>query len=133
MPNHQVQIAIVLLWASVALGVMNLALHGWLTYQATGQFGASSPLIISAALFIFVQARLILRLHSGQAAVRGRLALITIIRIAALAPSAQALFAIMPAFIILPVISAVLQFVALALVFLPPGSAHFSKPALARR
>jgi hypothetical protein len=133
MPNNQVHIAVVLLWASVTLGVMNLALHGWLNYQATGQFNATSPLIISAAIFIFVQARLILRLHSGNAAVRMRLLVITVLRIVLLAPSLHLLYAIMPALVLLPVIAAVLQAVALGLVFFPPGNAYFARPAAARR
>ena len=129
MPNRQVHIAVMLLWMSVALGVMNLAVHGWLNYQATGQLGASSPLIISAAIFIFVQARLILRLHSGNAAVRLRLLVITVLRIVVLAPSLHLLYAITPALVLLPVISAALQAVALGLVFFPPGSSYFAKPA----
>ena len=132
-PNNQVHIAVMLLWASVALGVMNLALHAWLNEQATGQFGASSPLLISAAFFIFVQSRMILRLHSGNAAVRTRLAVITLLRIFSLVVTAHLLYAIMPALLLLPGIAAVLQLVALGLVFLPPGRAYFAKPASAPR
>jgi hypothetical protein len=133
MPNNQVHIAVTLLWASVALGVMNLGLHAWLIYQATGKVDASSPLLISAAILIFVQSRLILGLHSGNPTVRTRLLFITLVRMVALAPSVHILFGIMPAFVLLPGAAAVLQLVALGLVFLPPGSAYFAKPALARR
>jgi hypothetical protein len=132
-PNNQVHIAVVLLWASVALGVMNIALHGWLNYRATGQLGASSPLILSAAFFIFVQARLITRLHSGNGAVRTRLAVITALRVLTVLLTLHLYYAIMPALVLLPGISAVLQVAALGLVFFPPGSAYFARPAVARR
>ncbi len=131
-PNNQVHIAVMLLWTSVALGVMNLALHGWLNYQATGQLGASSPLLISAAFFIFVQSRMILRLHSGIASVRTRLAVITVLRIFSVAVTTHLLYAIMPALALLPAIAAVFQLVALGLVFFPPGSAYFAKRSLSR-
>jgi hypothetical protein len=131
-PNNQVHIAVVLLWASVALGVMNIALHSWLNYQATGKFGASSPLLISAAFFIFVQSRMILRLHSGNASVRTRLAVITVLRIFSVAVTTHLLYAIMPALVLLPGIAAAFQVLALGLVFLPPGSAYFAKKSLSR-
>lgn len=133
MPNNQVHIAVMLLWASVALGVMNIGLHAWLIYERTGQLNSAAPLFVTAGLFIFVQSRLILRLHSGNAAVRARLAVISVLRIVVLAPSLAAVYAIMPAMVLLPIIAAALQIVALGLVFLPPGSAYFAKPALARR
>jgi len=131
-PNNQVHIAVMLLWTSVALGVMNLALHGWLNYKATGQLGASSPLLISAAFFIFVQSRMILRLHSGNASVRTRLAVITVLRIFSVAVTTHLLYAIMPALALLPGIAAVFQLVALGLVFFPPGNAYFAKRSLSR-
>ena len=132
-PNNQVHFAVALLWASVVLGVMNLGLHAWLNYQATGQLGASSPLLISAAFFIFVQSRMISRLHSGDATVRTRLAVITVLRVFSVAVTMHLLYAIMPALVLLPGIAAVFQLVALGLVFLPPGNAYFARRAPALR
>jgi hypothetical protein len=132
-PNNQVHIAVMLLWASVALGVMNIALHGLLNYRASGQLGATSPLIISAAFFIFVQARLITRLQSGNAAIRARLAIITALRVFTVVLTLHLYYAIMPALVLLPGIAGALQVAALGLVFFPPGSAYFARPAAARR
>jgi hypothetical protein len=121
--------AVMLLWAGVALGVVNIGLHAWFVWSATGDMHGMAPLVFGAGLFIFMQARLILRLHSGNAAVRGRLVIIILLRFALLTPSLQALYVAMPALALLPVISALLHVVALALVFLSPGSAYFAKPA----
>ena len=112
---------------------MNLGLHAWLNYQATGQLGASSPLLISAAFFIFVQSRMISRLHSGDATVRTMLAVITVLRVFSVAVTMHLLYAIMPALVLLPGIAAVFQLVALGLVFLPPGNAYFARRAPALR
>jgi hypothetical protein len=132
-PNTQVHIAVMLLWSSVVLGLLNLAMHGWLSYQATGRLETSSPLILSAAVFIYVQSRLILRLYSGHAAVRRQLAIITALRGLLLLAGLRQFYTVLPALVLLPGAAAILQVAALALVFLPPGRDYFTGPALSRR
>jgi hypothetical protein len=128
----QLQIAVILLWAGVVLGAINLGLHAWVTYQATGQADASSPIVITAALFIFVQARLILLLHRRNPAVRNRLLMITLVRLALLLANSISLLAYAPLFVILPVLAALCQLAALAIVYLPPANQLFARPAPAR-
>ena len=124
----QLRLAIILLWTGIIFGAVNLGTHAWLTWQATGQADAVSPIILTTALFIFVQARLVLKLHSGNGAVRNRLLLITLLRIALLVPALERMLAIAPALVILPLIAAVLQLAALGLLYLSPARHRFSKP-----
>jgi hypothetical protein len=125
----QLRLAVGLLWAGVALGAVNLGLHAWLGYRAGGQVAAASPLILTAALFILVQGRLILALHAGNFVVRKRLLVITLLRLALLVPQAEQILLISPLLVILPAIGALLQLGGLALVYAPPASQRFARPA----
>ncbi len=128
----QLRLAITLLWIGIALGALNIGFHAWRAWATGGQADAISPIIATAAVFIFVQGRLVLKLHSGNAAVRNRLLLITILRLALLAPNLRELIAAAPPLAILPVLGGLVQLAALALLFIPPGSHRFARPIPAR-
>jgi hypothetical protein len=130
--DNQLRLAIILLWTGIVLGAVNLGAHAWLIWQATGQADAVSPIILTTALFIFVQARLVLKLHSGNGAVRNRLLMITLLRIVLLVPNFERMIAIAPALAILPLIAALLQLTALGLLYLSPARHRFSTPVPVR-
>jgi hypothetical protein len=125
----QLRLAIILLWAGVVLGALNIGFHAWLTWSSGGPANAVSPILATAAVFIFVQSQLVLKLRSGNPAVRKRLLLITILRLALLAPNLHELFAAAPPLAMLPVLSGLVQLAALTLLFTPPGSHRFATPA----
>jgi hypothetical protein len=129
---RELRLPIILLWIGVATGAVNLLAHAWLTWQITGQMGTSSPLVVSAALFIFVQGRLILRLKSCDPNVRNRLLMITVLRIVLIALNLQVQMRVFPALVVLPIMGAMVQLAALGLIYTPPASQLFARRAPAR-
>ncbi len=129
----QFQFAILLLWAGLAFGVLNIIGHVYLLWQATGQLSGAPPLLVTAAVFIFVQGRLILAVGSRNPSVRNRLAFVTLIRILLVGANVPATLAIAPILVIPPVAGAVFQISALFLLFFPPGSLVFAGSAAMRR
>jgi hypothetical protein len=128
----QFQFATLLLWAGLAFGVLNIIGHVFLLWQATGQLTGAPPLLITAAMFIFVQGRLILALGSRNAKIRNNLALITLVRILLVGANVPAMLAISPILVIPPVAGAVFQIAALILLYFPPGSLVFATSAAPR-
>jgi len=129
----QFQIAILLLWVGLVFGVVNIMGHVFFIWQATGQLTGAPPLLVTAALFIFVQGRLILAVGSRNAKVRDRLAFVTLIRILLIGANVPALLAISPLLVVPPVAGAVFQISALIMLYVPPGSLVFARPAEPRR
>jgi len=122
-------VATVLLWVGVAFGVLNIAAHGYFTWQATGDLSGASPLLVTTALFIFVQGRLILGLKGRNPKLRDRLALITGIRVLLLGANAAQVAAVAPVLLLPPIAGLVLQVIGLSLLYVPPGRWVFAKPA----
>lgn len=127
--DAQLRLAIILLWVGIALGALNIGFHAWLTWASGGWADAVSPILATAAVFISVQSQLVLKLPSGNASVRNRLLLITILRLALLLPNFHHFIEASPPLAILPVLGGLVQLAALALLFTPPGSRRFAKPA----
>jgi hypothetical protein len=121
--------AIILLWAGVVFGVLNLAGHAFLIWQATGDLSGAGPLLLTAAVFVFVQARLMFRLGTRNPRVRDRLAFITLIRTVLTGLSLPALLTTAPWLVLPPVAGAVMQISGLALLYLPPANQAFARRA----
>jgi hypothetical protein len=132
---NEVRIAVIMLWAGVVFGLGSIAARFLTVQSAIGEnsVAAGSSVLIAGLLFIFVQARLIMRLNSGNGAVRTRILLLSIVRILIYLPAFPQMLAVSTYLILPPVISAILQLGALILLFTPPGSRWFAVHAGRRR
>jgi len=124
----EVRIAVIMLWAGVVFGLASIGAR-FLTIQTltggnAGSTGAS--LLIAGLVFIFIQARLIMRLNSGNGAVRLRILMLSVLRIVLYLPTFPQMIAVSTFLILPPIISAILQLGALFLLFTPPGSHWFA-------
>lgn len=124
----EVRISVVMLWVSIAFGLAAVAARSLAFQSLDGSNGDSVgvSLLVTGLLFIFIQARLIMRLSSGNGSVRVRILVLAVLRIIIYLPVFPQMMAV-SAYLILPaVIAAILQFGALLLVFTPPGSHWFA-------
>jgi len=131
-PASQLRLPIILLWIGVATGTLNILAHAWFSWTLTGQVDTSSPLILSAAIFIFVQSRFVLMLKSCNPSVRSRLLMVTVLRIVLIGLNLPMQMRAFPALVVLPIIGAMVQLAALGLVYTPPASQLFARRAPAR-
>ncbi len=121
--------AIVLLWAGVVFGVLNIAGHAFLIWQTTGNINNAGPLSFTAVVFIFAQARLMFRLRARNPRLRDRLAVVTLIRLVLVGLTLPGLLAIAPWLVLPPAAGAVMQISGLALLYLPPANQAFARRA----
>jgi hypothetical protein len=124
----EVRIAVIMLWAGVVFGLASIGAR-FLAIQAVVGGNATSTgtsLLLAGLVFIFIQARLIMRLNGGNGAVRFRILMLSVLRIVLYAPAFPQMMAVSSFFILPPIISAILQLGALFLLFTPPGSHWFT-------
>jgi len=124
----EVRIAVIMLWAGVVFGLASIGAR-FLAIQAVVGGNATSTgtsLLLAGLVFIFIQARLIMRLNGGNGAVRFRILMLSVLRIVLYAPAFPQMMAVSTFFILPPIISAILQLGALFLLFTPPGSHWFT-------
>jgi hypothetical protein len=132
---NEVRIAVIMLWAGVVFGLASIA-GRFLAIQAlTGGNAASTgtSLLLAGLMFIFIQARLIMRLNSGNGAVRMRILVLSVLRIVLYLPAFPQMLAVSTYLILPPIISAILQLGALFLLFTSPGSHWFASQGGRRR
>jgi hypothetical protein len=125
---NEVRIAVVMLWGGVVFALASIGAR-FLTVETlmggnAGSAGAS--LLIAGLVFIFIQARLIMRLNSGNGAVRLRILMLSVLRILIYLPAFPQMMAVSTYLILPPIVSAILQLGALFLLFTPPGSHWFA-------
>jgi hypothetical protein len=125
---NEVRIAVVMLCGGVVFGLASIGAR-FLTVETlmggnAGSAGAS--LLIAGLVFIFIQARLIMRLNSGNGAVRLRILMLSVLRILIYLPAFPQMMAVSTYLILPPIVSAILQLGGLFLLFTPPGSHWFA-------
>jgi hypothetical protein len=134
MANHssdgftEFRIAIMMLWAGVAFGLIAVAARSFALQTIIGGNDGTTgtSLLISGLVLIFLQGRLIMRLSAGQGAVRGRILLLAIFRILVYVPNFVEMMAVSTYLILPALIAAILQLGALFLLYTPPGSHRFA-------